>query len=169
MSMIKNRLKSLGEKIKINKEPDQAEQVREFLGDLKDLTESIDVLLDDVSTQFNNQVISKRPLIEKTLSALPAFLQPSEVKMQNAQSKEFKTVKSRIHNINLSIDRIGGFLVLYTPYASEISGRLKKEGVWTDYRADRLRLGPAPYLSDEQLINSVNILTNVVNNLNLPY
>lgn len=71
------------------------------------------------------------------------------------------------HN-NLSVDRIGGFLVLYTPYASEISGRLKKEGVWTDYRADRLRLGPAPYLSDEQIINSMNILNFVIKNLNLP-
>ncbi len=72
-------------------------------------------------------------------------------------------------NKNIPVDRIGGFLVLYTPYASEISGRLKKEGVWTDYRADRLRLGPAPYLSDNQLINSMNILTHVVNKLNLPY
>ena len=35
-------------------------------------------------------------------------------------------------NKNLKITEMGGFLVLYSAYANEISSRLKEEGVWTD-------------------------------------
>ncbi len=67
-------------------------------------------------------------------------------------------------NKNLKINEIGGFLVLYSPYAGEVSSRLKEEGVWTDYRGNRLRLGPAPYLSDDQLKSSMDILSKVTTN-----
>jgi len=67
-------------------------------------------------------------------------------------------------NKNLKITEMGGFLVLYSAYANEISSRLKEEGVWTDYRGNRLRLGPAPYLSDDQLKTSMDIFNNVISN-----
>jgi kynureninase len=67
-------------------------------------------------------------------------------------------------NRQIDLENIGGFLVMYTPYAGEISDRLKKEGVLTDYRGDRLRFGPAPYLSDYQLTASIGILNNVIKN-----
>ncbi len=104
--MIKSKLRALGEKIRPNKEPDQTQQVKEFLEDLKDLTGSIEVLLDDVSDQYDTQVLDDRPFIQKTLSKLPSIFQSSEVKQQNTQSKELRTVKSRVHNITLSIDKI---------------------------------------------------------------
>ncbi len=46
---------------------------------------------------------------------------------------------------------LGGFLALRSPHAGEISARLRERGVWTDFRGDILRLGPAPYLSNAQL------------------
>ncbi len=46
---------------------------------------------------------------------------------------------------------IGGFLSLRTPHAAHLSAALRERGVWTDYRGDVLRLGPAPYLTDGQL------------------
>lgn len=67
-------------------------------------------------------------------------------------------------NREIDLENIGGFLVLYTPYAGEISERLKKESVLTDYRGDRLRFGPAPYLSDYQLTSSIGILNTVLKN-----
>ena len=67
-------------------------------------------------------------------------------------------------NRKINLDNLGGFLVLYTHKAAEISGKLKMRGVWTDYRGDRLRLGPAPYLSDEQLLTSMNILKDILKN-----
>jgi kynureninase len=48
-------------------------------------------------------------------------------------------------------DRRAGFLAIRTPHAGDLHGRLKRAGVLTDYRGERLRFGPAPYLSDQQL------------------
>jgi selenocysteine lyase/cysteine desulfurase len=50
---------------------------------------------------------------------------------------------------------LGGFLVLRSPRAGEICRGLHEAGVFTDYRADALRVGPAPYLSDAQIREAV--------------
>jgi kynureninase len=52
---------------------------------------------------------------------------------------------------SVPLECIGGFLALRCPRAAEMSKRLRARGVWTDHRGDLLRLGPAPYLTDEQL------------------
>ena len=54
-----------------------------------------------------------------------------------------------------------GFLALRAPRAGELSKRLRERGVWTDHRGDVLRLGPAPYLSDEQLDAAIATLGEV--------
>jgi len=59
---------------------------------------------------------------------------------------------------SVEIDRIGGFLALCSPKAEELYRRLKEKGVSTDYRGDRLRFGPAPYHSDLQLRDAMEIL-----------
>ena len=48
-------------------------------------------------------------------------------------------------------DRRAGFLALRCPRAGDLSHALRARGVFTDVRGDLLRLGPAPYLSDDQL------------------
>jgi kynureninase len=63
---------------------------------------------------------------------------------------------------DVPLDRIGGFLALRSPQAGEISASLRERGVWTDYRGDIVRLGPAPYLSDEQLRLAIEALGAVV-------
>ncbi|MBD3221898.1 kynureninase [bacterium] len=45
----------------------------------------------------------------------------------------------------------GGFLVLETPHAGRICRALREHGVWVDHRDEALRLGPAPYVTDDQL------------------
>ncbi|GAA2212392.1 kynureninase [Nonomuraea monospora] len=52
----------------------------------------------------------------------------------------------------------GGFLALRSPYAGRLRAALAARGVQADSRGDRLRLGPAPYLSDEQLGRAVELL-----------
>jgi kynureninase len=52
---------------------------------------------------------------------------------------------------SVPLDQIGGFLALRARHAAALSRRLRDRGVFTDYRGDVLRLGPAPYLSDAQL------------------
>ncbi len=65
------------------------------------------------------------------------------------------------------LNAIGGFLVLRSPMAAEISRLLSERGVFTDYRENALRLGPAPYLSDDQLKESMQILGEVLDDLNV--
>ena len=55
-------------------------------------------------------------------------------------------------------ERIGGFLALRSPRAGEIAARLRERGVATDFRGDLLRLGPAPYLADDQLRGALDAL-----------
>src|SRR5256884_5511552 len=56
------------------------------------------------------------------------------------------------------IARRGGFLAFKSPRAEALSHRLRHDGVATDSRGEMLRLGPAPYLSDEQLRAAVRLL-----------
>ena len=45
----------------------------------------------------------------------------------------------------------GGFIALRRPDAVELVGKLRKCGVFVDARADTLRLGPAPYVTDDEI------------------
>ena len=60
------------------------------------------------------------------------------------------------------LDRVAGFLALRASRAGEISRVLRTQGVYTDFRGDVLRLGPAPYLTDRQLRDAVTALGEVV-------
>ncbi len=59
---------------------------------------------------------------------------------------------------HIPLERLGGFLALTSPHAGTLHDRLLEVGVFTDYRAEVLRLGPAPYLSDNQLTEAMSIL-----------
>jgi len=59
-------------------------------------------------------------------------------------------------------DGFGGFLSLRSPRAGEFQRALAERGVQTDSRGDYLRLGPAPYLSDDQLVRAIDALGEVL-------
>jgi kynureninase len=63
---------------------------------------------------------------------------------------------------NAKLEEIAGFLTLTSPRAGEINAALKAAGVDTDFRGDVLRLGPAPYLSDGQIVEAMGILGRVL-------
>jgi len=58
----------------------------------------------------------------------------------------------------IPLERFAGFLALKTPKAAALVEALRSHGVWTDHRGDLLRLGPAPYLTDSQLVRAIEIL-----------
>jgi kynureninase len=60
------------------------------------------------------------------------------------------------------LERFGGFLALRAPRAAELQRALAACGMLTDTRGEWLRLGPAPYLSDAQLEEAVELLGGVV-------
>ncbi|MBW3535786.1 MAG: kynureninase [Gemmatimonadetes bacterium] len=60
------------------------------------------------------------------------------------------------------LHRVGGFLALRAHDAPGLSTALRERGLLTDARGDLLRLGPAPYLTDDQLEAAVGVLAEVV-------
>ena len=59
-------------------------------------------------------------------------------------------------------DRRAGFLAIRSPRAGDLSRGLRGRGVLTDFRGDVLRLGPAPYLSDDQLRSAAAALAELL-------
>jgi kynureninase len=58
--------------------------------------------------------------------------------------------------------RRGGFLAIRIPGATAVVARLRAQGVFVDARGDVLRMGPAPYLRDDQLRDAVAALGDVL-------
>lgn len=56
----------------------------------------------------------------------------------------------------------GAFLALSAPEADRLCAELRARGVVTDSRGSTLRFGPAPYLSDAQLVTAMTALADVV-------
>jgi kynureninase len=59
-------------------------------------------------------------------------------------------------------EEFGGFLALRSPQAQRIQHALTDHGVHTDSRGEYLRLGPAPYVSDDQIRAAMSILRDIV-------
>ena len=59
-------------------------------------------------------------------------------------------------------ERRGGFLAIRIPNAKDVARRLRQRSVHVDARGDVLRLGPAPYLHDDQLRAAVEALGDVM-------
>ncbi|MFN2446848.1 MAG: kynureninase [Vicinamibacterales bacterium] len=55
-----------------------------------------------------------------------------------------------------------GFVAIHSPRASELVVSLRRRGEHTDARGEMLRLGPAPYLSDAQLAQAIEVLGGVL-------
>lgn len=63
---------------------------------------------------------------------------------------------------SVQLSEIGGFLALETPHAAKFQELLRDREVWTDHRGNVLRLGPAPYLADRQLVDAVEALAETI-------
>ena len=59
-------------------------------------------------------------------------------------------------------ERRGGFLAIRTSEAIDVARTLRAHGVHSDARGNVLRLGPAPYLRDDQLRDSIAVLGQVL-------
>jgi kynureninase len=59
-------------------------------------------------------------------------------------------------------ERRGGFLAIRANEAIGVARRLRRQGVHCDARGNVLRLGPAPYLRDDQLRDAIRMLGDVL-------
>ena len=66
---------------------------------------------------------------------------------------------------SIPVEGLGGFVVLRSPRAGDVCRALHAAGVFTDYRADALRVGPAPYLADVQIDEAIARLGVVCRNM----
>ena len=64
--------------------------------------------------------------------------------------------------VPIADDRRGGFLAIRTTEAIGVAHELRAHGVHSDARGNVLRLGPAPYLRDDQLRDAIRILGQVL-------
>ena len=62
----------------------------------------------------------------------------------------------------IPLGEIGGFLALRSPLAASLARELHARDVMIDTRGEVLRFGPAPYLSDAQLRDAMELLGEVV-------
>ncbi len=66
---------------------------------------------------------------------------------------------------NRPLEGNGGFLALQSPFARTIRAKLMEKGVYTDARGDILRIGPAPYITSEQIKEAMAILGKIIDRL----
>jgi len=64
--------------------------------------------------------------------------------------------------LEMPAHRRAGFLAIRSRRAADLAQALRQHAVFADSRGDILRLGPAPYVSDEQLQEAVTKLSRVV-------
>jgi kynureninase len=64
--------------------------------------------------------------------------------------------------VSMPANRRAGFLAIRSNRAEKLVGVLRARHVFCDHRGDILRLGPAPYVGDEQLAQAVEELGRVV-------
>jgi kynureninase len=69
---------------------------------------------------------------------------------------------SKARAVEIAAERRAGFLAVRSPHASDLARALRQHAVSADSRGDILRLGPAPYVSDEQLQEAVATLSQIV-------
>ena len=95
----------------------------------------------------------------------PAVLRKISQTQMRLLCDEFDALNLNVQDISrdrsIPVEGIAGFLALKTPRAAQISSDLMARGIWTDFRGEVLRLGPAPYVSDQQIKDAVRGLGEV--------
>jgi len=61
----------------------------------------------------------------------------------------------------VKLSAIGGFLAIQTTDVVRRQKALRRKNIWSDYRGDSLRLGPAPYVTEASLIETLDAFLRV--------
>lgn len=102
---------------------------------------------------------------EKQLS--PEFLHDVNHHQLHLLEKHFASFdfNPKIIRLTTEVEYMGGFMSFETPYAQRLCEMLRDVGIHTDWRKNWLRMGPAPYLNDEQLLDGIHGLEEMVKRL----
>jgi kynureninase len=99
------------------------------------------------------------------MALTPERLRAISLDQVNLLQREFETydldpAKARI--VTVPPDARAGFLAIATPSAADMVARLRRRGIFADSRGEVLRLGPAPYLTDQQLVDGVRAVAECI-------
>jgi kynureninase len=79
-----------------------------------------------------------------------------------SQFEQLDLPASVAHVEPMPLDQRGGFVAIRTPQARELARGLRERDVFVDARGEVMRMGPAPYLRDDQLTDAVAALGEVI-------
>lgn len=74
-------------------------------------------------------------------------------------------LSNKIIRLSTEAEYFGGFISFKSPYSRQLCEKMRDRGVHSDYRKFWLRIGPAPYLCDEQLQDGILALEESVKEL----
>lgn len=80
-------------------------------------------------------------------------------------AKNFNSETIKLAHQN-SVEEMGGFLALRSPFARTIRAKLMDNNVFTDARGDILRFGVAPYITSDQITEAVGRLEKIADTIN---
>lgn len=106
-----------------------------------------------VTRFFRDQGLTRRRLSETN----------RRQKLVLAQAIDAAAPDPSVVRLDESLDpsAVGGFLAVWSSDPTEVHRRLKGMNAFVDTRGDRVRVGPAPYLSDRQLVEFAEKLAEV--------
>ena len=81
-----------------------------------------------------------------------------QVGLLKAEFERLDVSPSLAQVVPMPDNRRGGFLAIRIAAARDIAHRLRERGVYVDARRDLVRVGPAPYLRDDQLRDAIAAL-----------
>jgi selenocysteine lyase/cysteine desulfurase len=85
-----------------------------------------------------------------------------QVGLLRAEFDRLDVPPSLAHVEPMPDERRGGFLAIRAASAKDLAHRLRERGVHVDARGDILRMGPAPYLRDDQLREAIHTLGEII-------
>ncbi|MFX1511828.1 MAG: hypothetical protein ACFFCQ_04515 [Promethearchaeota archaeon] len=103
-------LKALGGKLRRKSELSTVDSVLLFLQDLRDVSESLQAIIEEMETRYNEQVIHQRSFPSRLISKLPDQMKPPDKRLQDQRrskieriSKKLKAIIESLANLDESI------------------------------------------------------------------
>jgi archaellum component FlaC len=114
--------KQLAKWFKKPAEPTEKEMLKDFIGELDSVLESMDSMTSDMISGFDTQIIKQRNLPTKIISNLPKVLQSKTIRNQNEKLIELNGTKKKMSALRKTLGRISESVDSMDLQASPLEG-----------------------------------------------
>lgn len=98
--------KQLSKWFKKPTEPTEKEMIKEFIGELDSVLESMESMTSDIAQGFQTQIIEERSFSNKIIANLPKFLQPPRIRSQNEKLVQLNGTKQKMKSLRGTLTKI---------------------------------------------------------------